>query len=153
MYSYSTAPCAIILRCFRISPEDQIQRAVKLSGLADFVKRKGEACLCGENGAGLSGGERQRVSIARCLLRETPVLLVDEATSALDKETAYRITASILDLEGLTRIIVTHSLDETLLRKYDGILVLRHGRIVETGRFEQLMEKKGLFYSLFTVAQ
>lgn len=138
---------------FQDFPEDQIQRAVKLSGLADFVKRKGEACLCGENGAGLSGGERQRVSIARCLLRETPVLLVDEATSALDKETAYRITASILDLEGLTRIIVTHSLDETLLRKYDGILVLRHGRIVETGRFEQLMEKKGLFYSLFTVAQ
>lgn len=138
---------------FQDFPEDQIQRAVKLSGLADFVKRKGETCLCGENGAGLSGGERQRVSIARCLLRETPVLLVDEATSALDKETAYRITASILDLEGLTRIIVTHSLDETLLRKYDGILVLRHGRIVETGRFEQLMEKKGLFYSLFTVAQ
>lgn len=103
--------------------------------------------------AELSGGQRQRVSIARCLLRHTPVLLVDEATASLDKETAFRISSSILDLEGLTRVVVTHSLDEALLRRYDGILVLHHGRVVETGQFQELMDRKGLFYSLYTVAQ
>ena len=93
------------------------------------------------------------MSIARCLLRHTPVLLVDEATASLDKETAFRISSSILDLEGLTRVVVTHSLDEALLSRYDGILVLHHGRVVETGQFQELMDRKGLFYSLYTVAQ
>lgn len=111
-----------------------------------------EECLAARP-AELSGGQRQRVSIARCLLRHTPVLLVDEATASLDKETAFRVSSSILDLEGLTRVVVTHSLDEALLRRYDGILVLHHGRVVETGQFQELMDRKGLFYSLYTVAQ
>lgn len=138
---------------FRDFPPQQVQRAEELSGLAPIIQEKGEDCLCGENGSGLSGGQRQRVSIARCLLRHTPVLLVDEATASLDKETAFRISSSILDLKGLTRVVVTHSLDEALLRRYDGILVLHHGRVVETGQFQELMDRKGLFYSLYTVAQ
>ena len=138
---------------FRDFPPQQVQRAEELSGLAPLIQEKGEGYLCGENGSGLSGGQRQRVSIARCLLRHTPVLLVDEATASLDKETAFRISSSILDLEGLTRVVVTHSLDETLLRRYDGILVLHHGRVAETGQFQELMDHKGLFYSLYTVAQ
>ena len=138
---------------FRDFPSQQVQRAEELSGLAPIIQEKGEGYLCGENGSGLSGGQRQRVSIARCLLRHTPVLLVDEATASLDKETAFRISSSILDLEGLTRVVVTHSLDEALLRRYDGILVLHHGRVVETGQFQELMDRKGLFYSLYTVAQ
>lgn len=60
---------------------------------------------------------------------------------------------SILDLEGLTRIVVTHALDEALLRRYDGILVLKDGTLAECGRFEELMEHKGYFYSLYTVSQ
>ncbi|MGI6254432.1 MAG: ABC transporter ATP-binding protein [Acutalibacter sp.] len=138
---------------FRDFPQEQVTRAEVLSGLSQLVEEKGEDYLCGENGSGLSGGQRQRVSIARCLLRQTPVLLVDEATAALDKETAYRVSSSILDLQDLTRIVVTHSLEESLLRRYDGILVLSHGRIVESGQFDQLMAQKGLFFSLFTVAQ
>ncbi len=138
---------------FRDFPQDQVRRAMALSGLSQLMQEKGADYLCGENGSGLSGGQRQRVSIARCLLRQTPVLLVDEATAALDKETAYRVSKSILELEGLTRIVVTHSLEESLMRRYDGIQVLNHGRIVESGRFDQLMAQKGLFYSLFTVAQ
>ena len=138
---------------FRDFPPQQVQRAEELSGLAPLIQEKGEGYLCGENGSGLSGGQRQRVSIARCLLRHTPVLLVDEATASLDKETAFRISSSILDLEGLTRVVVTHSLDEALLRRYDGILVLHHGRVAETGQFQELMDHKGLFYSLYTVAQ
>ena len=100
----------------------------------------------------MSGGERQRISIARCLMRQTPVLLVDEATAMLDKETAFQVSSAIIDLEGLTRIVVTHTLDEALLRRYDSILVLKNGSIVESGNFDELMEKTGYFYSLYTVS-
>ena len=64
-------------------------------------------CIRDRGGSGLSGGERQRISIARCLLRQTPVLLIDEATAALDAATAYSVSAAILAIEGLTRIVVT----------------------------------------------
>ena len=60
---------------------------------------------------------------------------------------------SILDLKGLTRIVVTHALDETILKRYDKILAMKAGHLVESGTFEELMEKKGYFYSLFTVSQ
>lgn len=61
--------------------------------------------------------------------------------------------APILNLEGLTLIVVTHTLDEALLRRYDSILVLKNGSIVESGNFDELMEKTGYFYSLYTVSQ
>lgn len=138
---------------FRKFDEARVRRAVEMSGLADFISVRGADYPCGENGSGLSGGERQRISIARCLLRETPVLLVDEATASLDTATAFAVTNSILDISGLTRIIVTHRLEEALLCKYDGILVMKNGRIEESGTFAELMERKGYFYSLFTVSQ
>ena len=130
-----------------------IDQAVKLAGLDQLVDEKSWDYPCGENGNGLSGGERQRVSIARCLLRKTPILLVDEATASLDSATAFSITNSILEISGLTRIIVTHQLDEALLKKYDEILVMKRGRIAENGTFDELMAKKDYFYSLFNVAQ
>ena len=126
---------------------------LRLSGLSELIAARGEEYHCGENGSGLSGGEKQRISIARSLLRKTPVLLMDEATAALDTETAYNVTNSILDLDGLTRIVVTHSLDGTLLKRYDRILTLKNGSIIESGTFDELMEKKEYFYSLFTVSQ
>lgn len=138
---------------FREFPAEEVDRAVRLSGLSELIEKKGEQYLCGENGCGMSGGEKQRISIARCLLRKSPVLLVDEATAALDTKTAHQVMTSIQDLDGLTRIIVTHSLEEAVLRRCDGILTLKNGRIIESGTFDQLMEKKGYFYSLFTVSQ
>ena len=134
-------------------PQEQVECAVRLAGLEQLFKAKGDGFLCGENGCNLSGGERQRISIARCLMRQTPVLLVDEATAMLDKETAFQVSSAIIDLEGLTRIVVTHTLDEALLRRYDSILVLKNGSIVESGNFDELMEKTGYFYSLYTVSQ
>ena len=130
-----------------------VNQALALSGLSEFITRRGEDALCGENGCNLSGGEKQRISIARSLLRKSPVLLMDEATAALDNQTAFRVISSILDLEGLTRIVVTHALDESILARYDSILTMKAGRLVETGTFEELMEKKGYFYSLYTVSQ
>lgn len=138
---------------FQPFPDEDVTRAMELSGLAELVKEKGEGYLCGENGSGLSGGEKQRLSIARSLLRKSPVLLMDEATAALDAQTASTVINAVLDLNGLTRIVVTHALDEKVLRRYDAILTMKDGALLETGTFESLMAEKGYFYSLFTVSQ
>ncbi len=134
-------------------PKDEVDRAVRLSGLSKLIEEKGEGYLCGENGSGLSGGERQRISIARALLRKTPVLFVDEATAALDAETSFEVLDAILNLDGYTRVIVTHDLDENILRRCTGLFTLKNGVVEERGTFEDLMAAKGYFYSLFTVSQ
>ena len=138
---------------FKEFPKEQVDEAIRLSGLSDLVSEKGEQYLCGENGSNLSGGEKQRISIARSLLRKTQILLADEATAALDAETAYQVSDAILKLTDMTRIVVTHALDGNLLRRYDGVLTMKSGRIIESGGFDELMEKKGYFYSLYTVSQ
>ena len=134
-------------------PREEVDRAIELSGLSELIAERGEDYLCGENGSGLSGGEKQRISIARSLLKKSRVLLVDEATAALDAQTAFHVSNAILDLNALTRIVVTHSLDENLLKRYDCVLTLKNGSITESGSFDELMAKKGYFYSLFTVSQ
>jgi ABC-type multidrug transport system fused ATPase/permease subunit len=134
-------------------PEEEIERAVRLSGLSRLIDEKGADYLCGENGSGLSGGERQRISIARALLRKTPVLFVDEATASLDAETSFEVLDAILKLDGYTRVIVTHDLDENILRRCTGLFALKNGAVSEQGSFDELMEQKGYFYSLFTVSQ
>lgn len=138
---------------FRNFPDADVDRAIRLSGLSGLIEQKGLDYACGENGSGLSGGEKQRISIARSLLKKSQVLLVDEATAALDAETAYQVSSAILNLDGITRIVVTHALDEGLLRQYDSILTLKNGAIVEQGTFDELIAQKGYFYSLFTVSQ
>ena len=134
-------------------PKEEVDRAIALSGLSALIAERGEDHLCGENGSGLSGGEKQRISIARSLLKNSQVLLVDEATAALDAQTAFQVSNAILDLKGLTRIVITHGLDENLLKRYDCVLTLKNGTISEAGSFDELMAKKGYFYSLFTVSQ
>lgn len=138
---------------FREFPQEAVDSAIRRAGLSALIEAKGEDYVCGENGCGLSGGERQRISIARCLLRGTPVMLIDEATAALDKQTAAAVMDAILDIGGLTRIAVTHQLEEALLSRFDQILVLRGGQICERGTFGELMDRRGLFYSLYTVSQ
>lgn len=137
---------------FHEFPDKEVILALERSGLSEFIEKRGEDFVCGENGANLSGGERQRISIARALLRKSPILLVDEATAALDAATARAVSFSILNLVGMTRIVVTHRLEEAILRRYDKILVMKNGTICEQGNFDTLMQQKGQFYSLFQIA-
>lgn len=137
---------------FHEFPDKEVTLALERSGLSEFIEKRGEEFVCGENGANLSGGERQRISIARALLRKSPILLVDEATATLDAATARAVSFSILNLVGMTRIVVTHRLEEAILRRYDKILVMKNGTICEQGNFDTLMQQKGQFYSLFQIA-
>ncbi len=138
---------------FREFPEELVETAVRRAGLSGLVEEKGWDYVCGEGGVNLSGGEKQRIAIARSLLKQSQVLLADEATSALDAETADMVTGAILDLEGITRLVVTHRLDEKALTRFDEIVVMRNGRVAERGSFAGLMERKEYFYSLYQVSR
>ena len=124
-----------------------------MAKLEALIKEKGQLYKCGENGCGLSGGEKQRISIARSLLKHSSVLLVDEATASLDRQNAHEIVSDILEIKDVTRVVVTHSLEDSLLKRYDEIITMKDGRIVEQGNFEKLMERKDYFYALYTVTQ
>ena len=130
--------------------EDDIKKAVQQSGLESYILENelGLQTSCGENGSNLSGGERQRLSIARALIRKTPILLLDEATSSLDNKVTTEIENSILEIQDLTVLVVTHKLNKSLLKKYNRILFMKNGVIVEDGSFDNLMDRKGEFYKL-----
>lgn len=134
--------------------EDDIKKAVQQSGLESYILENelGLQTLCGENGSNLSGGERQRLSIARALIRKTPILLLDEATSSLDNKVTTEIENSILKIQDLTALVVTHKLNENILKRYDRILFMKAGVIVEDGSFCDLMDRRGEFYKLFELS-
>ena len=138
---------------FQKYSEEELKQAIEKAGLKNLISEKGLDYPCGENGSALSGGERQRINIARSLLRKTPILLADEITAALDKENSYLVLDSLLSLENITEILVLHDLDARILSRVDRICVLKEGEILEEGVFTELMEKKGYFYSLFTMEQ
>ena len=135
--------------------EYDIKQAVQQSGLESYVLENefGLQVLCGENGSNLSGGQKQRLSIARALIRKTPILLLDEATSSLDNQVTTEIENSILKIQDLTALVVTHKLNELILKKYDRILFMKDGGIVEDGSFDELMDRKGEFYKMFKFSE
>ena len=134
--------------------DEEIKQAVQQSGLESYVleNESGLQALCGENGSNLSGGQKQRLSIARALIRKTPILLLDEATSSLDNQVTTEIESSILDIQNLTALVVTHKLNENILKKYDRILFMKDGVIVEDGSFSDLIDRRGEFYKLFELS-
>ena len=128
---------------------DDAWRAARLAGLEDDIRAMpmGMHTLVGEGGGNLSSGQRQRLLIARAIVRRPKVLLLDEATSALDNVTQAIISDSLTSqLQGITRVVIAHRLDAIV--KADRIYVLKDGRIVQSGRYDQLLAEPGPFRDL-----
>jgi len=130
--------------------EDQIANAAKAANAHDFILKlqDGYDTDVGENGSSLSGGQRQRISIARAILRDSPILLMDEATSALDSGSESLIKESLDQLtEGRTTIVIAHRLSTVLNAHH--IVVVNDGLIEEQGSLAELLENKGTFHTLY----
>ena len=128
---------------------DQIQAAARVANAHDFIMAlpDGYDTVIGDRGLNLSGGQRQRLSIARAVLRNTPILILDEATSALDSESELQVQQGLEALmRGRTAIVIAHRL--STIRHADSIVVLDHGRIVEQGTHDELFAAGGLYRKL-----
>ena len=128
--------------------EELLKDVIDKSGLSKFISEKGLDYKCGENGCNLSGGEKQRIAIARGLLKNSQIMLLDEMTSALDNETSNTVTLNVLNLKDITKIMITHKLDEKVLSKFDQIIVIKDGKINEQGTYDELINNQGLFKTL-----
>jgi ATP-binding cassette, subfamily B, beta-glucan exporter len=127
----------------------EMEQALEAAQAIDFVRRapNGLETVIGERGRNLSGGERQRLSIARALLKNPPVMILDEATSALDAKTERQVQQAIeAAMRGRTTFVIAHRL--ATIRHADRILVLDRGRVIESGSFDELVARGGVFATL-----
>ncbi|MGI6108201.1 MAG: ABC transporter ATP-binding protein [Lachnospiraceae bacterium] len=132
---------------------EEVEEAARRAGADEFIRtlKNGYDTYIGERGVKLSGGQKQRISIARVFLKNPPIIILDEATSALDNESEYEVAKSLASLSvGRTTVTIAHRLSSIV--HSDRILVLTEDGIVEEGNHKELMEKKGMYYQLYTRA-
>jgi subfamily B ATP-binding cassette protein MsbA len=131
----------------------EIEAAARHAHAHEFIIEKplGYEAVIGEKGVALSGGQRQRVAIARAIVKNAPILVLDEATSSLDTESERAVQAALEELmQGRTTICIAHRL--STIQKADLIVVLDHGRIVETGTHAELLQRRGVYWKLYELA-
>ena len=134
----------------RDATRTEIEAAARAAHALEFIEQlpQGFDTTVGENGTRLSGGQRQRIAIARAILKNAPILLLDEATSALDSESERHVQAALEELmRGRTTLVIAHRL--STVEHADRIVVLSQGRIAELGTHAQLLEKDGIYASLY----
>jgi subfamily B ATP-binding cassette protein MsbA len=140
-------------------PLERIEQAARMAQAHGFIEvlPHGYDTKVGEKGVTLSGGQRQRIAIARAFLKDAPILILDEATSALDAESEREVQRALEELMGLggqghrTTLVIAHRL--STIRNADRIVVLSQGRVVETGRHQELLDTGGEYARLYQVYQ
>ena len=130
--------------------DEEIINACKLAAAEDFIRNlpQGYETLIGENGVRLSGGEKQRLSIARAILKNSPIILLDEATSSLDTESEEKVQNAIFNLtKNRTTIVIAHRL--STIKKAGHIIVMKNGEIIEKGTHQELLENSSVYKNLY----
>ena len=131
--------------------KEEVIEAAKKARCYDFIMElpKGFDTVIGEGGASLSGGQAQRLSIARCILKDSPIVILDEATASVDADNESYIQAAISELcKGKTLLVIAHRLNTIM--GADKIMVIKDGMIAETGNHSTLMKKQGIYHSMVT---
>ena len=130
--------------------EEQIKKACEFAAATDFIENLPQSydTIIGENGVRLSGGQKQRISIARAILKDSPIILLDEATSSLDAESEEKVQNAIRNLtKNRTTLVIAHRLSTIV--KADKIIVLKQGKIVETGKHNELLKNSIIYKNLY----
>ena len=131
--------------------EEQIKKACDFASASEFIEKLPQAyeTIIGENGIKLSGGQKQRISIARAVLKNSPIILLDEATSSLDSESEEKVQNAIIDLtKNKTTLVIAHRLS-TIIRA-DKIFVLNQGKIADTGTHNELLKNSMIYKNLYS---